>query len=46
MRPRRALIVGGSMSGLFCALFLRRRGWEIALYERSPVALTGRGRAS
>jgi 2-polyprenyl-6-methoxyphenol hydroxylase-like FAD-dependent oxidoreductase len=43
MRPRRALIVGGSMSGLFCALFLRRRGWEIALYERSPVALTGRG---
>ncbi|MBO0764219.1 MAG: FAD-dependent monooxygenase [Hyphomicrobiaceae bacterium] len=43
MRSRRALIVGGSMSGLFCALFLRRHGWEVALYERSPLALTGRG---
>lgn len=31
------------MSGLFAALFLRRRGWEVAVYERSPVALTGRG---
>ena len=31
------------MSGLFSALFLRRRGWDVALYERSPVALTGRG---
>jgi 2-polyprenyl-6-methoxyphenol hydroxylase-like FAD-dependent oxidoreductase len=40
---RRALVVGGSMSGLFSALFLKRRGWEVALYERSPVALTGRG---
>ena len=40
---RRALIVGGSMTGLFTALFLRRRGWDVALYERSPTALTGRG---
>jgi 2-polyprenyl-6-methoxyphenol hydroxylase-like FAD-dependent oxidoreductase len=40
---RRALVVGGSMSGLFSALFLKRRGWEVALYERSPVPLTGRG---
>ncbi len=31
------------MSGLFSALFLMRRGWEVALYERSPVPLTGRG---
>jgi len=31
------------MSGLFSALFLNRRGWEVALYERSPVALSGRG---
>ena len=43
MSIRRALVIGGSMSGLFSALFLRRRGWEVALYERSPVALTGRG---
>jgi len=40
---RCALVVGGSMSGLFAALFLQRRGWEVALYERSPVPLTGRG---
>jgi 2-polyprenyl-6-methoxyphenol hydroxylase-like FAD-dependent oxidoreductase len=40
---RRAIVVGGSMSGLFSALFLKRRGWEVALHERSPVALTGRG---
>lgn len=31
------------MAGLFSALCLRRRGWEVALYERSPVPLTGRG---
>lgn len=31
------------MAGLFSALLLRRRGWEVALYERSPVPLTGRG---
>jgi 2-polyprenyl-6-methoxyphenol hydroxylase-like FAD-dependent oxidoreductase len=43
MTPRRAIVVGGSMAGLFCAHFLRRRGWEVALYERSPVPLTGRG---
>jgi 2-polyprenyl-6-methoxyphenol hydroxylase-like FAD-dependent oxidoreductase len=43
MSIRRALVIGGSMSGLFSALFLRRRGWEVALYEQSPVPLTGRG---
>jgi 2-polyprenyl-6-methoxyphenol hydroxylase-like FAD-dependent oxidoreductase len=43
MASKRALVIGGSMSGLFSALLLRRRGWEVALYERSPVPLTGRG---
>jgi 2-polyprenyl-6-methoxyphenol hydroxylase-like FAD-dependent oxidoreductase len=38
-----AVIVGGSISGLFAALYLRRRGWRVNVYERSPVALTGRG---
>ena len=42
-QPRRALVIGGSISGLFAALYLRRRGWEVAVYERSPVPLTGRG---
>jgi 2-polyprenyl-6-methoxyphenol hydroxylase-like FAD-dependent oxidoreductase len=40
---RRAIIIGGSMSGLFCALYLRRHGWLVDVFERSPVALTGRG---
>jgi len=45
MRPRRrrAAIIGGSMSGLFCALNLRQRGWQVDVFERSPVPLRGRG---
>lgn len=31
------------MAGLFSALYLRRAGWRVDVYERSPVALTGRG---
>jgi 2-polyprenyl-6-methoxyphenol hydroxylase-like FAD-dependent oxidoreductase len=42
-RPRRAIVIGGSMSGLFAGLVLRQRGWEVDIFERSPVALTGRG---
>jgi 2-polyprenyl-6-methoxyphenol hydroxylase-like FAD-dependent oxidoreductase len=43
-RPkRRAVIIGGSMSGLFAAAFLRLKGWEVDVYERSVVELVGRG---
>ena len=42
-RARRAVIVGGSMSGLFTAAFLRRIGWNVDVFERSPVELVGRG---
>src|SRR5258708_32963873 len=42
-RGRRAVIVGGSMSGLFTAAFLRRIGWHVDVFERSPVELVGRG---
>jgi 2-polyprenyl-6-methoxyphenol hydroxylase-like FAD-dependent oxidoreductase len=31
------------MSGLFCALYLRRHDWHVDVFERSPVPLTGRG---
>ena len=31
------------MSGLLCGLHLRRRGWQVDIFERSPVALAGRG---
>ena len=43
MAQRRALIIGGSMSGLLAALLLRRRGWEAEVYERVPGELAGRG---
>lgn len=40
---RRAIIIGGSMAGLTAALHLQRRGWEVAVYERSTTPLSGRG---
>src|SRR3954452_13163177 len=42
-RKRRAIIIGGSMSGLFSAAFLRQIGWDCDVYERSGVELVGRG---
>jgi 2-polyprenyl-6-methoxyphenol hydroxylase-like FAD-dependent oxidoreductase len=42
-RNRRAVIIGGSMSGLFAAAFLRRIGWDVDVFERSAVELVGRG---
>ena len=42
-RKRRAVIIGGSMSGLFSAAFLRQIGWQADVYERSGVELVGRG---
>jgi 2-polyprenyl-6-methoxyphenol hydroxylase-like FAD-dependent oxidoreductase len=42
-KPRRAIIIGGSMSGLFAAAFLRQIGWDADVYERSAVELVGRG---
>src|SRR5262249_41560644 len=42
-RRRRAIIIGGSMSGLFAAAFLRQNGWDADVYERSTVELVGRG---
>jgi 2-polyprenyl-6-methoxyphenol hydroxylase-like FAD-dependent oxidoreductase len=42
-RRRRAIIIGGSMSGLFAAAFLRQKGWDADVYERSTVELVGRG---
>lgn len=39
----RAIIAGGSIGGLFAAAALLRKGWEVRVYERSPVPLSGRG---
>lgn len=40
---KRAIVVGGSMSGLLSALQLRRAGWEVDVYERVESELSGRG---
>ena len=39
----RALIIGGSMAGLFTALLLRKRGWRVDVFERSTDELASRG---
>jgi 2-polyprenyl-6-methoxyphenol hydroxylase-like FAD-dependent oxidoreductase len=39
----RALIVGGSLGGLFIANLLLRQGWDVHVFEQSPGALAGRG---
>ena len=40
---RRAIVIGGSIAGLFVGAFLRRIGWRVDIYERSPIELIGRG---
>jgi 2-polyprenyl-6-methoxyphenol hydroxylase-like FAD-dependent oxidoreductase len=39
----RALIIGGSVGGLFAANLLRSVGWDATVFERNPDELTGRG---
>ena len=39
----RALVVGGSVGGLFAACLLREIGWEVAVFEKSAGDLAGRG---
>jgi 2-polyprenyl-6-methoxyphenol hydroxylase-like FAD-dependent oxidoreductase len=43
MTARRALVIGGSMSGLFAGLLLRRQGFEVDIFERVDGELAGRG---
>src|SRR6478735_2738214 len=40
---RRAIVIGGSMSGLFAGLQLRARGYAVDIYERVDSELSGRG---
>jgi 2-polyprenyl-6-methoxyphenol hydroxylase-like FAD-dependent oxidoreductase len=40
---RKAIIVGGSMGGLFAANLLIRAGWDVNVYERVGDELEGRG---
>jgi 2-polyprenyl-6-methoxyphenol hydroxylase-like FAD-dependent oxidoreductase len=41
-RPR-ALVIGGSLAGLFAANLLRTIGWDVAVFERSRGDLANRG---
>jgi 2-polyprenyl-6-methoxyphenol hydroxylase-like FAD-dependent oxidoreductase len=40
---RRALVIGGSMSGLLTGIMLTRRGWDVDIFERVEQELAGRG---
>ena len=39
----RALVIGGSLGGLFAGLLLRQAGWHVTVFERSSGDLAGRG---
>src|ERR1700674_5619931 len=39
----KAVVIGGSMAGLFAALLLRRAGWQGDGYERIGAEFAGRG---
>ena len=39
----RALVIGGSLGGLFAALLLRSVGWDTVVFERNAEELASRG---
>src|SRR6516164_4502529 len=39
----RALVIGGSLGGLFAGSLLRQIGWEVDIFERSAHDLDSRG---
>src|SRR5258706_9482555 len=41
--PRRALVIGGSLGGLFAANLLARAGWDVEVFERVGADLAERG---
>ena len=40
---QRAVVIGGSVGGLFAAHLLRRASWDVAVYERAAAGLGDRG---
>jgi 2-polyprenyl-6-methoxyphenol hydroxylase-like FAD-dependent oxidoreductase len=42
-QTKHALVIGGSLGGLFAASLLRRSGWTVTVFERSAGALASRG---
>lgn len=39
----RAIVIGGSLGGLFAGNLLHRAGWDVTLFERAGEELSGRG---
>ena len=42
-RRKRAIVIGGSIGGLFAGLFLRKVGWDVSIHERAGEELGSRG---
>jgi 2-polyprenyl-6-methoxyphenol hydroxylase-like FAD-dependent oxidoreductase len=42
-KKRRALIIGGSLGGLFAGSLVSKIGWHVDIFERSPHDLDSRG---
>src|SRR5919202_5678459 len=40
---KRALVIGGSLGGLFAGCLLHQAGWQVTVYERALGDLAGRG---
>ncbi len=40
---KRAVVIGGSIGGLFAGLFLRKIGWDVSIHERAGEELGSRG---
>ena len=40
---KRAIVIGGSLAGLFAGTLLRSIGWQVDIYERSSHSLDSRG---
>lgn len=43
MQSGKAIVVGGSVGGLFIGVLLQRAGWNVEIYERSSSGLAGKG---
>ncbi|MEO1093759.1 MAG: FAD binding domain-containing protein [Cyanobacteria bacterium J06638_28] len=42
-QDKHAIVIGGSLGGLFAGILLRSIGWDVDIYERSPHDLSSRG---
>lgn len=43
LAPLRAIVIGGSLGGLFAGTMLRDAGWDVKIFERSAHDLDSRG---